>query len=199
MSYDPYIYIADHVEKFTRYPKNKPPKKIKEAGSTFEQLLSGGGRYDAFSGYREEVQRLKSANITLTQEMIQYKTKVRDLEAKLNAYREKEKSQGGWSQAAHEYKRKADEERQQFEKFRQQYKENVRKAKNFQEEMEKQKMQKPPFPSDREMIAFLHAFYQGSYEGRQFIDSLKEWFDNRGSFTEKQRQALKRFYDNCNP
>ncbi len=144
----------------------KANKMIKEAGSTFEQLLSGGGRYDAFSGYREEVQRLKSANITITQEMIQYKTKVRDLEAKLNTYREKE---------------------------------NVRKAKNFQEEMEKQKMQKPPFPSDREMIAFLHAFYQGSYEGRQFIDSLKEWFDNRGYFTEKQRQALRRFYDNCNP
>lgn len=42
VSYDPYIYIADTVEKFTRYPKNKPPKKIEKviyAKDDFEQIL----------------------------------------------------------------------------------------------------------------------------------------------------------------
>jgi hypothetical protein len=28
VSFDPHIYIADRVEKFTRYPKSKPPKKV---------------------------------------------------------------------------------------------------------------------------------------------------------------------------
>lgn len=30
VSYDPHIYIADKVEKFTKYPKSKPPKKVEK-------------------------------------------------------------------------------------------------------------------------------------------------------------------------
>jgi hypothetical protein len=42
VSYDPYIYIADRVERFVKYPRNKPPKKIEKviyAKDDFEQIL----------------------------------------------------------------------------------------------------------------------------------------------------------------
>jgi hypothetical protein len=42
VSYDPFIYIADHVDKFIKYPKSKPPKKIEKviyAKDDFEQIL----------------------------------------------------------------------------------------------------------------------------------------------------------------
>ena len=58
-----------------------------------------------------------------------------------------------------------------------------------------QTIAKPQDPEVEQMLSMCLAHVR-SASGRRFIQSLNDWYSNKGFLTERQKEALRKWYDN---